>query len=98
MNERHVINNQDEGFGRHSDDPPKKTSADDLLSRLADILSQRRLQDSLPLPELETFSGDLFRYPAWLKSFETIIERHTQKVPQRFTTRETIQPPKPKRH
>ena len=76
--------NQDEGFGRHSDYPPNKTSADDSLSRLADILSQRRLQDSLPLPEPETFSGDLLHYPVWLKSFETIIEGQTEKVPQRL--------------
>ena len=59
---------------------PPNPSSSDALERLADLLSQRRLQDSLPLPEPETFRGDLLRYPSWLKSFETIIEGQTDKV------------------
>ena len=55
-------------------DPPNEPTVDNSLTRLADILSKRRLQDSLPLPEPEVFSGDLLQYPVWLKSFETIIE------------------------
>ena len=42
-------------------DPPNKSTAEDSLTRLADILSKRRLQDSLPLPEPEVFSGDLLQ-------------------------------------
>lgn len=65
-------------------DSPHKSTVEDPLTRLADILSQRRLQDTLPLPEPEIFSGDLLHYPVWLKSFETIIEGQTEKVSQRL--------------
>ena len=65
-------------------DPLNKSTVEDSLTRLADILSKRRLQDSLPLPEPEVFSGDLLHYPVWLKSFETIIEGQTEKVSQRL--------------
>lgn len=47
-------------------------------------MSQRRLQDTLPLPEPEIFSGDLLHYKVWLKSFETIIEGQTDEVLQRL--------------
>lgn len=63
---------------------PRKSAVEDLLTRLADILSQRRLQDTLPLPEPEIFSGDLLHYPVWLKSFQTIIEGQTERVSQRL--------------
>ena len=63
-------------------DSPRKSTVEDPLTRLADILSQRRLQDTLPLPEPEILSGDLLHYPIWLKSFETIIEGKTEKVSQ----------------
>ena len=42
------------------------------------------MQDTLPLPEPEIFSGDLLHYPVLLKSFETIIEGQTEKVSQRL--------------
>ena len=74
---------QDTEFVQKSD-PPNTLIVEDSITRLADILSQRRLQDSLPLPEPEVFSGDLLQYPVWLKSFETIIERQTDKVSQRL--------------
>ena len=63
---------------------PCKSTVEDLLTRVANILSQRRLQDTLPLPELEVFSSDLLYYPVWLKSFETIIDGQTEKVSQRL--------------
>ena len=63
---------------------PRKSAVEDSLTRLADILSQRRLQDTLPLPEPEIFSGDLLHYPVWLKSFQTIIEGQTERVSQRL--------------
>ena len=66
-----------------SDSPPKST-VEDPLTRLADILSHRRLQDTRLLPEPEIFRGDLLHYPVWLKSFETIIEGQTVKVFQRL--------------
>lgn len=63
---------------------PRKSAVEDSLTRLADILSQRRLQDTLPLPEPEIFSGDLLHYPVWLKFFQTIIEGQTERVSQRL--------------
>ena len=63
---------------------PSDSSSENALQRLADLLSQKRLQDSLPLPEPETFRGDLLQYPFWLKSFQTIIEGQTDKPSQRL--------------
>lgn len=63
---------------------PSKPSNEGALERLADLLTQRRLQDSLPLPEPEIFRGDLLHYPFWVKSFKTIIEDQTQKTAQRL--------------
>ena len=60
------------------------SSVEDSLHRLADVLCQRRLQDTLPLPKPEIFGGGLLHYPLWLKSFETIIEGQTDKVSQRL--------------
>ena len=57
----------------NSDFSPSKPSSEGALERLADLLSQRRLQDSLPLPEPEIFRGELLHYPFWVKSFKTII-------------------------
>lgn len=67
-----------------SDSTSPKPSSRDALERLADLLSQRRLQDSLPLPEPETFRGDLLQYPFWVKSFKTIIEDQTHKSARRL--------------
>ena len=77
-------------------DPSKKTtvlnkinhlnasnpSSESALERLADLLSERWLQDSLPLPEPEIFRGDLLHYPFWVKSFKTVIEDQTHKTAQ----------------
>ena len=63
---------------------PSDSSSENALQRLADLLSQKSLQDLLPLPELETFRGDLLQYPFWLKSFQTIIESQTDKPSQRL--------------
>ena len=63
---------------------PRKSAVEDSLTRLADILSQRRLQDTLTIPEPEIISGDLLHYPVWLKSFQTIIEGQTERVSQRL--------------
>ena len=64
--------------------PLNSSSVEDSLHCLADVLCQRHLQDTLPLPEPEIFGGDLLHYPLWLKSFETIIEGQTDKVSQRL--------------
>ena len=67
-----------------SDSPPHKATVEDSLGRLADILSQTKLQDNLSLTEPETFSGDFLHYPVCLKWFETIIEGQTKEVSQRL--------------
>ena len=56
----------------------------DILQRLADLTTQRHAQESLPLPEPETFRGDLLHYPTWKKSFDTIIERRADSSTQRL--------------
>ena len=68
----------------NSDFSPSKPSSEGALERLADLLSQRRLQDSLPLPEPKIFRGDLLHYLFWVKSFKTIIEDQTHKAAQRL--------------
>lgn len=69
---------------KSSDSTSPKPSSIDALERLTDLLSQRRLQDSLPLPEPGTFRGDLLQYPFWAKSFKTIIEDQTYKSAHRL--------------
>ncbi|XP_006817261.1 uncharacterized protein LOC102809485, partial [Saccoglossus kowalevskii] len=44
----------------------------DVLSKLADLLTSR--QDDLPRKEPEVFSGNIYDYPAWIRSFEILIE------------------------
>lgn len=58
----------------HSDSPPKATGDENVITKLAEVLTQRQDRDSLPCPEPEVFKGDLLRYPMWIKSFETFIE------------------------
>ena len=48
------------------------------MQKLADLLSQRQDQDSLPHPEPEVFTGNRLRYPSWVKSFKTFIKRKTR--------------------
>ena len=57
---------------------------EDLMRRLADLLTQRQDRDSLPRPEPEVFTGNPLRYPNWIKSFETLIERKTQNPSERL--------------
>ena len=54
------------------------------MRRLADLLTQRQDRDSLPRPEPEVFTGNPLRYPNWIKSFETFIERKTQNPSERL--------------
>lgn len=66
----------------------------DVLERLADLMTKRHSDEQLPLAEPEAFSGDLFHYPSWKKSFDMIVERRTDSPSQliyylgRYTTRE----------
>ena len=55
-----------------------------VLERLADLMTQRHARELLPLPEPETFSGELLLYPTWKKSFDTIVERRTDSSSQRL--------------
>ena len=56
----------------------------DALERLADLITQRHARELLPLPEPETFKGDLLHYPSWKKSFDAIVERRTDSPSQRL--------------
>ena len=62
-------------------DPP---GVEGVIVKLADLLTQRQDRDSLPRPEPEVFDGDLLRYPIWIKSFETFIERKTKDPSERL--------------
>lgn len=63
---------------------PSVSSGEDLMQRLADLLAQRQDRDSLPRPEPEVFTGNPLRYPNWVKSFETFIERKTKDPSERL--------------
>ena len=55
------------------------------MQKLADLLSQRQDRDSLlQRPEPEVFTGNPLRYPSWIKSFETFIERKTRIASERL--------------
>lgn len=77
-----AINHSDSPTG--SVNPPKSTGDENVLAKLADVLAQRQDRDSLPRPEPEVFKGDLLRYPMWIKSFETFIERKTKDPSERL--------------
>ena len=62
---------------------PNRTTGD-VLERLADLMTERHARESLPLPEPETFKGDLLHYPSWRKSFDTIVEKRTDSPSQRL--------------
>ena len=64
--------------------PPKPTGDENVITKLDDVLTQRQDRDSLPHPEPEVFKGDLLRYPMWIKSFETFIERKTKDPSERL--------------
>ena len=53
-----------------------------LLHKLADLLSSKR--DNMPRMEPEVFTGELLRFPVWIKSFEAIIESHTDSSSERL--------------
>ena len=63
---------------------PELTGVGEVITKLADLLTQRQDKDSLPRPEPEVFNGDLLRYPLWIKSFETFIERKTKDPSERL--------------
>ena len=46
-----------------------------LLHKLADLLSNKR--HNLPRMEPEMLTGESLQFPIWIKSFESIIESHT---------------------
>ena len=54
------------------------------MQRLADWLTQGQDRDSLPRPQPEVFTGNPLRYPNWVKSFETFIERKTKDPSERL--------------
>ena len=62
---------------------PSQTNGN-ILERLADLMTQRHTRNSLPLPEPETFHGDVLHYPLWKKSFDAIVEKRTDSPSQRL--------------
>ena len=64
--------------------PSASNQNDQPLARLADLLTERRGKDKLPLPEPEIFRDDLLHFPRWIQSFETLIESQTQKTVDRL--------------
>lgn len=71
-------------FAKDQEEISQKHTSGDVLERLADLMTMRHARELLPLPEPETFSGDLLRYPTWKKSFDTIVERRTDSPSQRL--------------
>ena len=63
---------------------PELTGVGEVITKLADLLTQRQDKDSLPWPEPEVFNSDLLQYPLWIKSFETFIERKTKDPSERL--------------
>ena len=51
--------------------PVLQNPGDETLKQLVDLLSHK---DKLPSMEPEVFSGDVLKFPVWLKSFEALIE------------------------
>ena len=70
-------------FPKHQEEVPQKKTSDDVLE-LADLMPKCHTHEQLPLPEPETFSGDLFHYPTWKKSFNSLVERRTESPSQRL--------------
>ena len=71
-------------FAKDQEEIAQKQTSGDVLERLADLMTKRHARELLPLPEPETFSGDLLHYPTWKKSFDTIVERRTDSPSQRL--------------
>ena len=69
-------------FSKHQEENAQKQTSGDVLERLADLMTKRHAHEQLPLPEPETFNGDLFHYPTWKRSFDTIVERQTDSPSQ----------------
>ena len=71
-------------FAKHQEEIAQKQTSGDVQERLADLMTKHHAHEQLPLPEPETFSGDLFHYPTWKKSFDTIVERRKHSPSQRL--------------
>ena len=76
--------------------PPASRQNNESLTRLADLLTERRGKGTLPIPEPEIFRGDLLHFPRWIKSFETIIQSLTKRAMDRlfYLGRYTVGEPK----
>lgn len=59
-------------------------ATNNVVEKLVELLTERSGRDSLPRPEPEVFSGDLFKYPMWITSFESVIESKTSKPEERL--------------
>ena len=57
---------------------------DDHIKLLTDVLSHGKTQDKLPRIEPDIFDMSLLWFPLWMKSFETLVEKHTDSVSERL--------------
>nr|XP_006822330.1 PREDICTED: uncharacterized protein LOC102807587 [Saccoglossus kowalevskii] len=75
-NYEHILHQPLEDSNNHIDESqtsPRQTDSAGALNRLADILSSR--QEELPRKEPDVFSGNVYDYPAWITSFQTLVEQ-----------------------
>ncbi len=75
----------------HSSTPMSRFDASqatvDALERMTMMLATTLKENSRPkLPDMEpeTFDDDIFRFMPWLRSFETLIESHTESSKDRL--------------
>ena len=61
-----------------------KNSESSAIQQLANILSAKQSNDTLPRPEPEIFKGDILKFSVWMKAFETFIEAKTQNFAERL--------------
>ena len=60
-----------------SDQPNQSSSAVDILSTLAKLLTENSNKNRLPVLEPEMFTGNVEKFPVWIKGFETYVEHRT---------------------
>ncbi|KAF0299948.1 hypothetical protein FJT64_027426 [Amphibalanus amphitrite] len=55
----------------------QSSSAVDVLSTLAKLLTEKNNENRLPVLEPELFTGNIEKFPVWIKGFETYVEHRT---------------------
>ncbi|KAF0289057.1 hypothetical protein FJT64_012616 [Amphibalanus amphitrite] len=55
----------------------QSSSAVDVLSTLEKLLTEKNNENRLPVLEPELFTGNIEKFPVWIKGFETYVEHRT---------------------